>query len=78
MKIGKLPRGLRRVETDAPEHLPLLKSMIPEYRKESCIEALNIMIITYQELREYFVTDDFVKRSEAEIHVLKYFNNKTF
>jgi predicted nucleotidyltransferase len=66
MKNGELPRGVRRIETDAPKDLPLLLETLPDYSAQSCVEALQVMIKLYIELREYHATEALVKRSEAE------------
>lgn len=80
MKNGKLPRGVRKIEFDAPDSIALLKETIPVYSIESCIKSLNVIIKMYLELRDYFATDDFIKRAEAERYSIDYLNrinNKT-
>ncbi len=66
MKNGKLPRGVRRIEFDAPKDLPLLLETIPTHSAKSCIEALQVIIKLYIDLREYHATTELVKRTEAE------------
>ncbi|MCC0649652.1 nucleotidyltransferase domain-containing protein [Clostridioides sp. ZZV15-6598] len=75
MKNGKLPRGVRKLETDAVDNLPLLIETVPTYNSESCIKSLKIIIKIYLDLREYFLTDKFIKRTEAEKSSLEYLDN---
>lgn len=74
MRNGKLPRGVRKIEFDAPDSIALLKETIPAYSIGSCIKSLNVIIKMYLDLREYFVTEDFIKRVEAEKYSLDYLN----
>lgn len=76
MRNGKLPRGVRKIEFDAPNSIGLLKETIPEYSIESCIKSLNVIIKMYLELREYFITEDFIKRVQAEKYSIDYLNNE--
>lgn len=78
MKNGKLPRGVRKIEFDAPNSITLLKDTIPSYSIESCIKSLNVIIQMYIELREYFITEDFVKRVEAEKYSIAYLNKISY
>lgn len=75
MKNEKLPRGVRKLEFDAPESVDLLKETIPTYSKESCIKSLNTIIEMYLELRELFITDDFIKRINGQESSIAYLNN---
>lgn len=74
LKNGKLPRGVRKIEIDAPDSIELLKETVASYNIESCIKSLNIIIQIYLDLREYFATDDFIKQVEAEKCSLEYLN----
>ena len=74
MKNGELPRGVRKIEFVAPESISLLKETIPSYSIESCIKSLKMIIQIYLELREYFITEDFIKRVEAEKYSINYLN----
>lgn len=74
MKNGKLPRGVRKIEIDVPESIDLLKETIPTYSIESCLKSLSVIIQMYLELREYFLTEDFIKRTEAKKSSLDYLN----
>lgn len=74
MKNGKLPRGVRKIEIDAPESIGLLKETVSTYSVESCAKSLSVIIQMYLELRESFLTEDFIKRAEAEKYSLDYLN----
>ena len=79
MKNGELPRGVRKIEFVAPESISLLKDTIPSYSIESCIKSLKVIIQMYLKLRECFITEDFIKRVEAEkcsINYLKKINHE--
>ncbi len=66
MKKGKLPRGVRKIETDAPEYAALLKETAAGYDTESCIKAINIILRLYEELRESLADGSLIRRREAE------------
>lgn len=66
MKNGKLPRGVRKIEFDAPKDIPLLIETIPTHSAQSCIEALQVIIKLYIDLRNHHEKDELIKRTEAE------------
>lgn len=72
MKNGKLPRGVRRIEFDAPVEMPLLLKTIPAYDAQSCIKALRVIIELYLTLREQLTGDELMKRIEAEKYSKEY------
>ncbi len=72
MKNGKLPRGVRKIETDAPACLPALMKTLPEYSARSCADALQVLIKLYIELREFHAKSGFVRREEAQRHAITY------
>lgn len=74
MKNGKLPRGVRRIEFDAPEELPLLVNTIPSYDIQSCIKALQVIIELYLDLREYHAKGNLIKNYQAERYSVEYLN----
>ncbi len=74
MKNGKLPRGVRRIESDAPKDIPLLLETIPTHSAKSCIEALQVIIKLYIDLRDHHVTTELIKRTEAEKYSRDYLN----
>lgn len=47
MKNGKLPRGVRKIEFDAPDDLPLLVQTVSNYDVQSCVKSLQIIIQLY-------------------------------
>ncbi len=72
MKNGKLPRGVRKIEYDAPHDLPLLLKTLPTYDAQDCIEALQVIIKLYLELREHHATTELIKHTEAEKYSKEY------
>ncbi|MGE5398254.1 MAG: nucleotidyltransferase domain-containing protein [Chitinophagales bacterium] len=77
MKKGKLPRGVRKIEFDAPDYIPLLIQTIPDHDTQSCIKALKVIIQLYIELREHLEIPGLIKRSQAEKYVQEYLNQIT-
>lgn len=49
---GQLPRGVRRLERDAPEYLPQLVETVAQYDAINCIESLQATIELYKALRQ--------------------------
>lgn len=72
IKDGRLPRGMRIIETDAPSYLPLLKETLACHDAGECIKALRAAIRIYRELREGLATESLVLRLEAEKHATEY------
>lgn len=72
MKNGKLPRGVRKLETDAPDSLPALIKTLPEYSAKSCADALKVLIDLYVELREFHAKNGVVRREQAERLAMAY------
>ena len=75
MKNEKLPRGVRKIEFDAKDSIEDLKETIPTYDKDSCVKAIEKIIEMYLDLREDFITEDFVRREKAQILSIKYLND---
>jgi len=75
MKNGKLPRGVRNIETDAPDDLPLLLDTIAIHDVKSCIRALHTIINLYKDLRQVHGTESLIFHHQAEERVLEYFNS---
>lgn len=74
MKNGYLPRGMRYIERDAKEELPLLIQTLPSHDRESCGFALKHAIELYQRLREYQKTPELMLRNSAEEQAIIYLN----
>jgi predicted nucleotidyltransferase len=72
MKNGRLPRGMRYIERDAPEELESLKKTISGYNLAECAAALKSAIDLYRELRKHHASPTLLMRSEAEKASLKY------
>ncbi len=75
LKSGHLPRGVRKIEFDAPEYLEQLKQTVASYDRKSCINALEMIIKLYIELREYFKDENFIYHYAAQKVALTYLNN---
>lgn len=75
MHKGKQPRGVRKIEFDAPEYLDRLKQTIVSYDKKTCCEALNIIVELYKELRNIHRFEGFVLNNQAEQIVMEYLNH---
>ena len=69
---GLLPKGVRKLEVNVPESMEDLKDTIAGHSLESCINALYKIVEMYVELRESFITNDFVKRERAEKLCMEY------
>ena len=50
--LGKLPRGVRKIEMDAPQYIEALEKTVASHEYESCVNALQGTINLYLELRE--------------------------
>jgi hypothetical protein len=72
MKNGKLPRGVRKIEYDAHNELPELIKTIPTYDSKSCVEAMQIVIKMYLELREFHDAHELIRSNEAEKYSREY------
>lgn len=72
MKNGHLPRGVRYIERDAQEELPLLIKTIPAHDKKSCVFALEQAIEMYRHLRAIHGTPELIIRQAAEEQSVKY------
>jgi hypothetical protein len=66
MKNGHLPKGMRYIERDVKEELPLLIKTIPAYNTKECLSALECTITLYRHLRCYHSTANLIVRKEAE------------
>jgi len=74
VKNKKLPRGLRRVETELTlADLENLKITIAHYDRESIIKALDNAVSVYKNLRRKLYAEDVLLQKEAEKKVMEYF-----
>lgn len=74
VKNGKLPRGVRKVETElAVDDLRQLKNTIPNYDKQSLLDSLRNSVSLYRELRSALFDAKVTFRKEAEDAVMRYF-----
>lgn len=75
IKNGYLPRGMRYIERDAKEELPILIKTIPTHDRKSCELALTNAIELYRRLRAYHITPELIVRKAAEEHAITYLNS---
>ena len=74
VKNKKLPRGLRRVETELTlSDLENLKITIAHYDKASIITALDNAVSVYKNLRRKLYAEDVVLQTKAEKKSMEYF-----
>ena len=75
VKNRKLPRGVRKVETQlAKEDFNELKSTLPAYDKQSLIDCLHNSVVLYRKLRLNLFSNDIVLQKETEQKVMIYFD----
>jgi len=63
---GGYPRGVRRLESVAPEYIAELTKTVPAYDAYCCIRALEEEIALYRKLREPYL-DKMTPRKKAEL-----------
>ncbi len=66
VKNGHLPRGVRYIERDAQEEMPLLLKTIPAHDEKSCVLALEEAIALYRNLRAILGSSGLSTRKAAE------------
>ena len=66
------PRGVRKVEFYAADHLDALQKTHASYDVDSCVQAIDASISLYQELRSHFL-EECVPRHETEQEVITFF-----
>ncbi|MDX8363490.1 aminoglycoside 6-adenylyltransferase [Cytobacillus sp. IB215316] len=71
MRNKKLPRGVRRIEEDAPELLGEFKKTVAIHEKDSCYNAILSTISLYLDIRRDYEADIQIK-SEAQQESIKY------
>ncbi len=76
VKNGGQPRGVRRLESIAPEYMPQLIKTVPVYDACSCIKALKAEIGLYRILRQQ-PTSTINRREKAESAAVNYLEEIT-
>ena len=71
-KNGKQARGVRNIERDAPEAMPVLLSTVAGHSRESLIQALSVLIDLYRQLREILSDGNLALRGAAECRAVEY------
>jgi len=72
MKNNKLPRGVRKLEIDAPKEAEVLKSTVAAHDPLSCVRALEVLIDLYLCLRKKLASNEFIEKSEAARYATEY------
>jgi predicted nucleotidyltransferase len=75
VKNGKLPRGVRKIEVDAPDDLQALLETVADHDVKSNINALRALIDLYLNLREPYLNRNLIVRQRAEERALEYFDD---
>lgn len=75
MKNNKLPRGVRKLEIDAPEEATILKNTIVKHDPLSCINALDTLIDLYLDLRKNLTTNELIEKSDAAKYAIEYLHS---
>lgn len=71
MRNNSLPRGVRRIEEDAPKFLERLEKTVAIHEKESCYNAILSTISLYLDLRRDYEVDVQIK-TDAQQESIKY------
>ena len=66
MQKGHQPRGVRRIESAAPEELPLLLKTVAKHDVRSCADALYATVELYRRLRDHHGTPALQRGTLAE------------
>jgi predicted nucleotidyltransferase len=75
IKNGKLPRGVRKAETQmVEEDFQQLLSTLPSYSKVGLLAALQNAVDLYNDLRKFLFTKEVNLQIETETRVMEYFN----
>jgi len=72
MKNGKLPRGVRKIESDAPYDIPGLLGTVAVHDARSCFMALKKAAELYVGLRKQYTDGTFQLRDAAEEKTMAY------
>lgn len=75
IKVGQQPRGVRKIEIDAPEYFEILKKSVVQYDRKSCYDSIKIIIDLYRELRDFHKSEKLIIKSEAELIAVEYLDN---
>jgi predicted nucleotidyltransferase len=73
VKAGKLPRGVRRLERDAPEAAAALRDTLARHEAASCAAVIEAAIAHYRELRQHPSWAHVARKTEAEAAAVEYF-----
>jgi hypothetical protein len=75
IKNNKLPRGVRKVETElTSEDLAKLKLTIPTYERQPLLNSLKNGVLLYRQLRTALYDNEIRLQNETEKKVMQYFD----
>jgi predicted nucleotidyltransferase len=71
---GHLPRGVRKLEVNAPELVQRFEATLATHDPSSCAAALQQTVQLYCELREQLADGSLARRADAERHAVAFFD----
>lgn len=75
VRNGKLPRGVRKVETELDEaDLKSLRMTIPNYERQSLFDGLRNSVSLYRQLRKSLYDNEVILQTVTEQRVMIYFD----
>jgi hypothetical protein len=75
IKNDKLPRGVRKVETELEsEDLTKLKLTIPTYDRQSILDSLRNAVSLYRQLRKELFDNNVSLQNDTDKKVMNYFD----
>jgi Nucleotidyltransferase domain len=69
---GYLPRGVRKIETNAPALMGQFVATLATHDARSCVAAVEQAVNLYRELRDSLADDSLAPRSDAERHAREF------
>lgn len=72
VKHNELPRGSRKLETQAPNDLADLQKTVASYDRQSCVDAIYASIRLYKKLRLQVAGNQLVRLEDAEKAAIQY------
>jgi hypothetical protein len=71
-KHGRLPRAVRRLESEAPEDAAVLAATVASHDRTSCIAATRATVRLYRALRDHHAAPELIRRGAAEAAAIEY------
>ncbi len=66
IKRGKLPRGVRKIEVDAANDMPIMLQTVVSHNAPDCLAAIRTIAELYTDLRAYHADDKLIIRERSE------------